>query len=380
MSKRQKPTGSGSGLALVLAFSFIAAACAPDAPVAPAVDLSFAKGSNPAGGTGITPIKLGDPKALGCSSAEAKAVNSASSTVVGGHCVRSQPTPFLWTAGIATLPVAESGMINFVSGSGTAYGHRNSVPFLKAPSSPAVYLPMPAGMSAGDIRASTDDDDLLFGDLWWQDGANTYGKSAVWARTGSGWTISDFPGIPEDVTPNGAMVVGRSSGRAAFWTNVAGTWTPQPLPDNGATSSQAYGVNESGSVIVGVRYLQLTSDPSQSYDEHVAWVANGTGGWNLEILGGLNIGEGTAADVSDQLDGSTVAVGRSWDDTSGPGGQLWAVAWRKPAGSSHFAAPVRLAPLSKGSTAFANAVNSKGEVVGKAFTRSGGAAVMWKLP
>lgn len=359
----------------------MAAACAPEAPVAPDADVSFAKGGNvPGGSTGITPVRL-DPKALGCSSSGARAVNSSPTTVAGGFCVRSgQPSPFIWSGGVSTLPVPESGMINAVSASGTAYGHRNFLPFFKAPGGAATYLPLPAGMSWGDVTTATDDDNLLFGYVDWQESTGSYRKAVSWSRAESGWTIDDFPGAVADVTPEGGLVVGALSGRAAYWTKVGGAWTSYTLPDGGALSAEANGVNETGSIIVGVRWMPLAGDPSQSYDEHVAWISNGGGGWDLEILGGLNILEGEAAGVSNQLDGSTVAVGWSWDDTSGPGGQLWAVAWRKAAGSAHFGAPLRLSPLSKGSTATANAVNSKGEVVGRAYSRSSAFAVMWRLP
>ena len=381
MSMRYRTTMNNAGLKLVLAFAFFAAACATEAPVAPEADISFAKGGNaPGGSTGISPVKLSDPKTLGCTSAAAYAVSNSSPTVVGGDCSRNGvSTPFLWSGGSATLPVSDAGSIAAVSASGTAYGMRNNLPFFIAPGGPATYLPLPAGMVRGSIHAVADDDNLLFGQVEWDEGVNTYINGAIWSRTESGWTISDSPGRVEDVTPDGGIAVGTRTGRAAYWENIGGTWTLQLLPDDGAITARATGVNETGSVVVGVRWIPLESDPSQTYDEHVAWISDGAGGWNLEILDGLNIREGTATDVSTQVDGSTVAVGRSWDDTSGRGGQLWAVAWRLPAGATHFSAPVRLSPLSRGSTAVANAVNPKGEVVGMAYSRAGSFAVMWRL-
>ena len=380
MPMRYRTHTNEAGLTLVLALSILASACTPEASVAPAADVSFAKGGNsPSGGTGLTPLRL-DSKALGCSSSGALAMNSSSTTVAGGYCVRSgQQMPFIWNGGVSSLAVSEPGTINVVSASGTAYGHRNSLPFFKAPGGAATYLPMPAGMSWGNVTAATDDDNLLFGNVEWQEGNSYIQKPVSWARAETGWTINDFPGVVADVTPSGGLVVGSSGGRAAYWTNVSGSWTSHLLPDDGALSAQAKAVNETGSVIVGVRWVPLPSDPAQRYDEHVAWISDGAGGWNLQVLGGLNILEGEAADVSNQLDGSTVAVGSSWDDTTGPGGQLWAVAWRKPAGGAHFGAPLRLTPLAKGSTAMANAVNSKGEVVGRAYSRSAAFAVMWRL-
>jgi uncharacterized membrane protein len=163
------------------------------------------------------------------------------------------------------------------------------------------------------------------------------------------------------------------------WRNVSGSWIIQALPDGGAVSSRANAVNQTGTVIAGVRYIPLPSDPVQTYDEHVAWISDGAGGWTMKILGGFNIREGIAYGVADQIDGSTLVVGESWEDKGGQGSQLWAVAWKKPAGSTEFDPPVRLQPLSKGVPAAATDVNSKGQIVGSSYTGSSVFAVIWQF-
>ncbi|HEX9166886.1 MAG TPA: hypothetical protein VF862_13315, partial [Gemmatimonadales bacterium] len=135
--------------------------------------------------------------------------------------------------------------------------------------------------------------------------------------------------------------------------------------------------------IVGVRELPLARDPTVMYDEHVAWIAAGGGGWVLVPLKGTdpNLNEGAGFGVADRTsDGSTIVAGFSWENTSGPGGKQWAVVWRRARGATAFDPPVRLQPLSKTGDAMASGVNTRGEVVGIAWTGSGSLSVMWRLP
>ena len=140
------------------------------------------------------------------------------------------------------------------------------------------------------------------------------------------------------------------------------------------------GINRAGTVIVGVRSLPLPSNPTTFYDEHVAWVKDGNaaGGWRLEPLPGTGVNEGRAYAVA-TVNGVVTVAGYSWENTSGPGGTMWAVVWRQQA-NGHFDTPQRLQPLSTTWGAEARDINGHGEVVGTAWTATGASAVLWKLP
>lgn len=356
--------------------------CSNEPLTSPDIEPSLARGSGGGGGKPVTPgiaaVQLGDLKQLGCSGTAANVINDAVSAVIGGHCSRASLSPFIWSAGVGTI-IPDTGVVRAVALDGTVFGELDFIPFYRRPGMNPVHLPLPADVTGGSIEAASAGGNLLVGSVSWQVGTSGYGRPGMWTWNGSEWTFSEFPGNGTDITPNGSRIVGSSGGRATTWTLVGGVWSPQTLPDDGAYSSLANGVNQNGTVIVGERRVSLTSDPSVTYPEQVAWISDGAGGWSLKLLGGFNIREGSAKAVATQGDGSIVAVGRAWEDLSGGGEQLWAVAWRLRAGATEFDAPTRLNPLVKGMTAAANDINSRGEIVGYSYTRTAMVAVKWTL-
>jgi hypothetical protein len=355
------------------------AACSPEVATSPDLEPTYARGGNgggePAVSTGILPVQLGDPKSFGCSSTRAAAINDATQTVVGGSC--SGPVtlnPFIWTtAGASVVP--DTGDVLDVAADGAVAGRLDFRPFYREPGNAPVYLPMTTGMRWGEVSGVTPDGTFAVGHM----SAETSGSGALWKLSAGTWTVEEFSGDLWGVSASGTMVVGSQNQRATVWTNT-GMWTPTTLPDGGALDSHATAVNQAGTVVVGERNVPGQRDPSLRVKQHVAWISDGAGNWTLQVLGGLNILEGTAYSVATLLDGSVVAVGDSWEDKAGKGAQLWAVAWRKPVGASAFSAPIRLSPISKGQNAGASDVNSKGEIVGYSNGKLGAVAVMWKLP
>ena len=364
---------------ILIAAALALVACSPEAPTSPDLEPSYARGGNgggdPAASTGILPVQLGDPKSLGCSSTRATSINDALQTVVGGSCSGSVTlNPFIWTsAGSSVLP--DTGDVLDVTASGAVAGRLDFRPFYREPGAAPAYLPMTTGMRWGEVSGITADGTFAVGNM----SNETSGGGALWRFSGGTWVVEELAGSLWGVSSSGTMIVGAQNQRATYWTN-AGAWTATTLPDGGAVESHATAVNQAGTVIVGERNVPAQGDPSLRVRQHVAWISDGAGNWTLQVLGGLNILEGTAYSVATLLDGSVVAVGDSWEDKAGKGAQLWAVAWRKPAGASTFGAPIRLNPISKGQTAGASDINSKGEIVGYSNARIGTVAVMWKLP
>ena len=364
---------------MILAAALVLLACSPEATTSPDLEPSYARGGSGGGGptapTGILPIQLGDPKSFGCSSTRAVAVNDAPQTFVGGTCSGSLTlNPFLWTNGGGSV-LPDTGDVLDVTSGGAIVGRLDFRPFYREAGSTPVYLPITTGMQWGEVNGITAAGNFAVGSM----SSQTINSGALWTRAGGTWTVETFSGFPADVSPSGSIIVGSQNQRATVWTN-SGAWTPALLPDGGALESHAIAVNQAGTVVVGVRWVPLESNPSVRVDQHVAWISDGAGNWTLQVLGGLNVLEGEAVGVATQVDGSVVAVGESWEDKAGKGAQLWAVAWQKPAGATSFGAPIRLNPISKGQTAGASDVNSKGEIVGFSYARIGTVAVMWKLP
>jgi hypothetical protein len=241
-------------------------------------------------------------------------------------------------------------------------------------------LPLPAGYSSGEAVGTTASGSVVVG--WAGNGSSCY--PMVWQYDSSGWTtgqvIDKSAGFAYGVTKVAGelRVVGRSGGRAVLWTLASGSLTRLELATD---QSSASGINGLGTVVAGTRTLPLARDPSRSYDEHVVWVRNDSGGWDLVPLKGADpsFGEGDASGIADQSDGSTIVVGYSWQNTSGTGGTVWAVAWRRAAGAAAFDSPILLPPLNKKSGAVATDINSRGEVVGVSDVGMTRYAVMWKL-
>ena len=362
----------------VIALIPFAAACSNEEPTAPDLSPRYAR---PSGGsqTAITPIQLGNLKQINCTQTSAYSINDAVPSTVGGYCVRNGDfRPYLWSAA-ASKVLANTGMVRAVALDGSGFGEMDFKPFKWQPNGSTVMLPLPDGRPWGTVYEVNADGTAAYGNSQWQEGNNGLAESAAWSFDGSSWSLSNPGFSPSDLTPSGLIAAGGNAGHAARWTLSAGTWSAEALPDDGALSSAALGINQDGSVLSGRIERPNSADPTKTHFEPVVWVSNGTGGWTLMHLGGLNIVEGSAVSVSTQTNGTVVAVGEAWEDLPGSNSQLWAVAWKLPVGASEFDAPTRLSPITRGVSAWATDINSHGEIVGSSYTKTTIVAVMWKL-
>ena len=366
---------------LLVTFALVAA-CAGDAPTAPGEAPFMAKGGKPGDGSagGIVPVTLVNNRSLGCGNSHAYAVSSGATTFATGACMQSGlPVPFVWRAGSGaqTLALTPGGFGGTaVSDDGTIFGTTADLkPFVRALNTSAAFLPLPAGAIWGDVTDVTHDGSVATGS------ASNESDSffVLWRAAGSAWTVEPFPGYPAAIDADGDVIGGRLALQATVWQRPAGEWIPRELPDDGASKSRVTGINAAGTAIVGTRTLPATSDPSVEYEQPVAWLPDGMGGWSMQLLPGFTFSEGVANSVETLTDGRLVAVGWVWEDQPGGTEQRWAVAWLRSSGGT-FGAPVKLAPLSKGAPGDAEDVNARGEIVGAGWTRSGTSAVMWRLP
>jgi len=366
--------------------SLFALACTTEQSTAPDAEVRFARGGNGGGNGGsttIAPVRLDDPRKLGCSSTEGFLVYSATPTRVIGSCTRTSGivSPYLWTSGAGgSVLELENAWVRGLTTDGTMFGEVNGSPFFQTVSGFATLLPMPTANPYGDVYDVTPNGETVVGAEERPTPSGWVQIPLVWTRAGTGpWGIEALPGVGNAVSASGQTIAGAYSGHAAIFERSGGPFEARTLPDGGAISSRALGINEDGTVVVGARSIPLTLDPTGSYEEHVAWILDAAGGWTLKVLGGLNVGEGRAYSAEYQTDGRLLVVGYSWEDKNGPNEQLWAVAWRQTSGSWDFDAPIRLEPITKGASAIAYSVNSKGEIVGTAWTRKSTVAVMWKM-
>jgi hypothetical protein len=239
---------------------------------------------------------------------------------------------------------------------------------------------LPTGVTWGQATGVTSDG--LFAVGYGSTDYNPY-KALWWSRTSvaGSWQTAEIigEGMARAVAAGGSLVVGVSGGNAVAWRRSGTTWATLVLQPAGP--SEAMAVNASGTMIAGERFLSLPKDPTTTYDQHTVWIASG-GNWMAEKLTGAdpNFDEGQALGIADQTDGSTLAVGFSWQDTSGSGGTRWAVAWRRASGATAFGPPILLQPLSTTWGAIASGVNTRGAVVGTGNTGSGSLPVMWNVP
>jgi uncharacterized membrane protein len=250
-----------------------------------------------------------------------------------------------------------------------------------------VELPLPTGFTGAITTAITPDGTWIVGYGGATDGPT---RALRWSYSGGNWTVEEVGnGWASGVSATGDLIVGSDrgghTGRAVVWRLIGGSWVRQYLTSPGSGDlpdiSEANDISADGTVIAGTRWVPLARDPSIQVDQHVAWVANGSGGWDQVLLKGADpdFEEGEAYGVARPADGSTLVVGYSWENTSGPGGKQWAVVWRGDAGGT-FGPPIRLQPLSNAYGAVARDVNGRGEVAGFAGTGNGSQPVMWKLP
>jgi uncharacterized membrane protein len=362
----------------VIALLPLALACSNDEPTVPDISPRYAR---PTGGSGTTipAVQLGNLKQINCSETQAYSINDATPSTVGGYCFRNGAyRPYLWST-TGTRVLADTGMVHAVALDGSAYGELDFKPFKWLPDGSTTLLPLASGRSWGSVYAVGANGQSAFGESQWMDGNNTLSESSAWSFDGASWSVNTPGFYANDVTPSGQHAAGASGAHAARWTLSAGTWSADALPDEGALSSVALGINQDGSVLSGKIERPNTADPSVTHFEPVVWISNVSGGWNIKHLGGLNIVEGSAVSVSTQTNGTVIAVGEAWEDLPGPNAQLWAVAWKLPLGASQFNAPIRLSPAAGGVPAWANDINSRGEVVGGSYTKTTQVAVMWKL-
>jgi uncharacterized membrane protein len=362
---------------LIIACTF-AAACTNEISTSPQIDVRYAKGGGgkPGGGgsVAITPVQLSGRT---CSSAAALATNDAGAVTIGGYCVAKQTSPFIWTPAGSSI-IADTGEVLDVALDGAIVGDLDFKPFYRAPNSQPVILPM-NGRTWGVAEGVSADGTVAVGNLQVSQGSTTVFESAVWTKNGSAWELGTISGFGKKISADARSIAGYAAGHASVWQYSAGAWIAATLPDAGAISSRAYGINQDGTVIVGQREVPLSDGRPGTYEQPVVWTYDGAT-WSMSVLQGINIQEGGAYGVATRLDGSIVAVGYAWEDKAGAGQQQWAVAWVKPVGESQFGAPTRLEPVTKGSYAEARDVNARGQIVGTAAARIGSTAVMWQLP
>jgi uncharacterized membrane protein len=303
---------------------------------------------------------------------------------MAGGCGNPSNKPFIWSAAIGTAATGKSlgHWPRAVSDNGTMVG--SGPDFSPAEfdlSGTAKALPLPDGVLWGEATGITRDG--LYAVGYGQTGYNSPYYVLWWGRSSSSgpWQQARIIGLgmARGVAAGGSLVVGNLDGRAVAWRSNGAGWDRMDLQPAGPGGAEA--VTASGRVIVGARELPLANAPSGTYSEPTAWVASG-GTWLAQTLRGAdpNFDEGTVYGVADQADGSVVAAGFAWQNTSGPGGTPWALAWRLPAGATTFNLPAKLQPLSSIWGASAWAVNSRGQIVGTGYTGSGRYPVMWKLP
>lgn len=349
-------------------------------------ELTAQKGQNKGGGKGgggtesLAPVSLGSPADIGCSSTEVYRVSFDGSFAVGmangcGPGIYNQP--FTYTASSQTL-----GLLG--DGSGIGSGFDVSETGLAVGWSwlgPAIFdvdtttaLPLPDGFTPGQPNAITDDGLLVAGYACTPNGAS---YAFVWFREGDDWVaeqIEDSASAANAIVAYGNeyRIVGSADGQAVMWTGEpGGPWTRRDLAPG---RSRAADISADGTVIVGTHWLP--------YDTHVAWVEDTHGGWIEQVLKGADpsFDEGRAFGVGQLADGSIVAAGFSWQNSAGPGGTKWAVAWRLDSRTATFGAPILLPPVSKKWGAVASDVSPTGDVFGTASTGNGHLAVKWALP
>jgi hypothetical protein len=361
--------------------------CRQDAPTAPGPAL--VKGSKPGSNTntGITPIKLGNLKTIGCSSAEVYAISSAASPLVVGMgygCGRPSEKPFIWSGatGLAATGNSPGKYARAVSDNGVIVG-------LGATWGAAVFdmagnpspLPLPAGVTWAEGTGVTPDGRVVVG----YGGDNSATWALRWQRASptAAWQVGEKIGLgnARGVAENGTSVVGASDGHPVLWRRSGSGWTTVPLPE-GEYGGAARAINRAGTLVAGITWIPLARDPSVEIDVHTVWVNRGGDNWEAQVLKGTdpNFDEGGANGIADQGDGGSVVVGYSWEDASGPSGIPWAVAWRRKAGEAAFGPAIRLQPINTTWGASAYGVNNRGEVVGGASTGKGTVPVIWKLP
>jgi len=363
-------------------------ACA-EVPTAPVDSPAYAKGGKPGGGgsgggDGVVPIKLGNLKEIGCSGGEAYAISANTTPLVVGMAqgCRSGMKPLIWSAATGLAPTGSSpgDLARAVSDNGVIVGPTQDgqiVPAEFSMTGQVRRLPLPNGHAWADPTGITPDGSMVVG--FGGDGVGSH-EVIRWTRSGAAsWSIEIIgPGVAYGVSGDGRLIAGAGAGRPAVWMRDGTGWSGQTLTSE---DGSALAVNRPGTVVVGYRSPARAGTPDGRADVHTAWSLEPGGHWRVETLKGIDpaFDEGQALGVSSQLDGSTLIVGLSWEVSSGPGGTLRAVAWRRAADAPGFGTPIRLAPLSPAYGAIAYGVNSRGEVVGMAGTGKGFVPVMWRL-
>lgn len=377
-------------IALLLSAAALAA-CA-DLPTATSDAPALAKGGkpgggDPVGGSEVVPIRLGNLKDIGCSGAEAYAISSAASPLVVGigyGCRNPYNKPFIWSAATGLQPTGSSpgDFARAVSDNGLIVGPTRDgliVPGEFSMAGVSRLLPLPAGFTWGDPTGVTPDGLVVVG----YGGGWDISFVLRWQRSSAAaaWPPAEVIGIggARGVSADGNLIIGGQSGKPAAWVRDLGGWRLDLLDTE---KGVANAVDRAGTTAVGFRWLPSTRDPSILHDVPTAWTRQPDGSWTVETLRGADpaFDEGEAHSVATQQDGSTVAVGFAWENTSGPGGTQWALAWRRAPGAGGFGPPVRLQPVSSTYGAVAYGVNTQGEVVGGAWTGRGTVPVMWRLP
>ncbi|HEX9165470.1 MAG TPA: hypothetical protein VF862_06140, partial [Gemmatimonadales bacterium] len=177
---------------LALLLTVTAAACSPDPLTAP-LDPVVAKGGRPGGGatTGIVPIKLGNPKDIGCSGTQVQGVSAgldpaAPTLAVGFGFCAGMNKPFIWSSTEGLLPTGGSPgqMARAASDNGVVVGGGpNHTPVVfDLSGNVAVDLPMPAGYTWGTANGITPDGRFAVG----YGGRGNSSYALRWARSTEG--------------------------------------------------------------------------------------------------------------------------------------------------------------------------------------------------
>ena len=248
-----------------------------------------------------------------------------------------------------------------VNGAGQVVGRSCDQGFFWEPGSGTVSLGV--GIATDIDEAGT----IIVGASWSSATAVTDGPALLWTRSGGGWVRTELPSnglsaranaVASDALGNAFIIGGQvkervkrsTVNRPTLWLGSGAVWTRTQLPLPAGLSSNAsinvLDVNAAGQAVGG------------RVGDAVFWEPALGGGYNATRLPGTGQANGISPD-------GTVIVGLA-------GGV--AVYWRR--GSGTWTGPVALhAACGGGGTAWANAVNAGGVIVG----RGCGGATAWQL-
>ena len=273
--------------------------------------------------------------------------------------------PFTWTQSTGMVPL-DRGLSSYawpyglsdngitVGEGGTSAGNRA---FSVTAGGSMSYLPVLPNSTSSAATGISADGACISGS-----NSTSVGGSAVLWRNGVQEVVG--PGSATGVSNDCLVVSGDTGGRAAVWRNVAGTWTLEQLPSNGAGTttpsgsilySESTDISPNGEYVAGRRL-----DGRYSYA--VVW-HHTSSGWTSTDMPGKTI-------YAFGVDNSGRAVGHN--SSSEP------MVWTRTSDGTYTAQ--LLPPLERSTLGWPAAINELGQVSGRSRSREfGWVPVIWTI-